>query len=57
MGNRQAETLFDGEAGQDRALGLVTEHLQRILEEGKLPLVSLDLDDTFLPFGPNHQRA
>src|SRR4051812_29062157 len=47
MGKRRAETLFDGEAGQD----LVAAHLQMIFEGGKLPLVSVDLDDTFLPFG------
>jgi hypothetical protein len=52
MRNRRAETLFDAEvAGQDPALDLVGAHLRRILEGDKLPLLSMDLDDTFLPFG------
>lgn len=51
MGNRREEILFKGQAVQDRALDLVADHLQSILEGGKLPLVSLDLDDTLLPFG------
>jgi len=51
MCNRRSETLVDAEPGQDPAQDLVAAHLQRILEGGKLPLVSMDLDDTFLPFG------
>ena len=51
MGNRRVETLFGGEAGPDQAQDLVAAHLQMIFEAGKLPLVSVDLDDTFLPFG------
>jgi len=51
MCNRRSETLVDAEPGQDPAQDLVAAHLQRILERGKLPLVSIDLDDTFLPFG------
>jgi hypothetical protein len=51
MGNRRAETLFDAEAGRDSAQDLVAARLESILEGDKLPLVSMDLDDTLLPFG------
>jgi len=51
IGNRRVETLFDAEGRQDPAQDLVAAHLLKILGGGKLPLVSMDLDDTLLPFG------
>ena len=35
----------------DPAKDLLAKRLHRILEGGKAPLVSVDLDDTLLPFG------
>jgi len=51
MGSRRAETPFDAEVGRDSAQDLVAARLESILERDKLPLVSIDLDDTLLPFG------
>jgi len=51
MCNRRSQSLVDEEPGQDSAQDLVAAQLQSILEGGKLPLVPMDLDDTFLPFG------
>jgi hypothetical protein len=51
MGNRPNGILFDAEAERDPAKDLLAAHLQRILEGGKRPLVSIDMDDTLLPFG------
>jgi len=38
-------------AGRDAAQDLLVSTLRGLHQQGKLPLLSMDLDDTFLPFG------
>lgn len=51
MDHLRAGILFGADAGQDPAEDLLAAHLEKILEGGKLPLLSMDLDDTLVPFG------
>ena len=51
MDGRRSEALFGSERSRDLAQDLPAAQLGRIHEQGKLPLLPTDMDDTLLPFG------
>jgi len=46
-----SDAQFEAECAKDVAEDLLAAHLCEIYEQGKLPLLSTDMDDTLLPFG------
>jgi hypothetical protein len=51
MGGQQSDALYGAEHSKDPVEDLLAAQLGRIHEQGKLPLLSTDIDDTLLPFG------